>query len=83
MLIMITIRINKHSRNLLKEYGATADISLNKLLDESDKIGQEEIDKTNIGIKEETFERLKEYKLSPHETHADTIYRLLMAQSSR
>lgn len=79
---MITIRINKHSRKLLREYGATADISLNKLLDESEKIEQEEIDKTNIGLKEETFERLKEYKISKYETHADTIYRLLMAQRS-
>lgn len=79
---MKTIQINKHSRKLLREYGATADISLNKLLDISDKIEQEEIDKTNIGLKEETFERLKEYKLSPHETHADTIYRLLMEQMS-
>ena len=79
---MKTIQINKNSRELLKEYGATADISLNKLLDESVRVEQESMDKTNIGIKEETFERLKEYKLSPHETHADTIYRLLMAQKS-
>lgn len=79
---MKTIQINKHSRKLLREYGATADISLNKLLDESEKIEQEEIDKTNIGLKEETFKRLKEYKISKYETHADTIYRLLMAQRS-
>ena len=73
--------INKNSRELLRKYGATADISLNKLLDLSTEIEQEKYEeRTNIGVKDETLERLMKYKLSPHESHADTIFRLLLMQ---
>lgn len=80
---MKTVRINKNSRELLRKYGATADISLNKLMDESMEIEQEIYeDRTNIGVKEETLERLMKYKLSPNESHTDTIFRLLLMQNS-
>ncbi len=74
---MKTIQINRESRNKLRKMGKSADDSVNRLLDLSDKCVWESQDKTNIAISDETFERLIEYKLSPHETHADTIYRLL------
>ena len=78
---MKTIRLNKNSRYLLKEYGSTADDCLNNLLDKSMEIDQESVDQmTNIGIKNETFDRLMKYKLSAHESHADTIFRLLLMQ---
>lgn len=79
---MKTIQINRNSREKLREMGNTADISVNELLDNSEKVEQESLDKINITITDETFERLKEYKISKYETHADTIYRLLMAQRS-
>ena len=75
---MTTIRITKESRDKLKQYGNTLDESLNKLLDASDEIDQEEAtDMTNIRITEDTFNRLMKYKLSPNESHADTVFRLL------
>ena len=79
---MKTIQINRNSREMLRKMGNTADISVNELLNNSEKVEKESLDKINITITDETFERLKEYKLSPHETHADTIYRLLLAQMS-
>lgn len=80
---MKTIQINRNSRELLRGYGATADISLNELLNKSMEVTQESPDDlTNISVKDETFERLMKYKLSPNESHADTIFRLLLMQNS-
>ena len=81
---MTTVKVTLETREKIREYAGddSVDKALNRLFDESDKPDKESsmkyTNKTNIRLSEDTFERLKEYKLSENESHSDTILRLLL-----
>ena len=81
---MTTVKVTLETREKIREYAGdeSVDKALNRLFDESDKPDEASsmkyTNKTNIRLSEDTFERLKEYKLSENESHSDTILRLLL-----
>ena len=81
---MKTVLLNQHTREMFDEYsddGESADATLNRLLDASEilcDVDSMDLTRINIGIHEETFERMKQYKIAPNESHSDTILRLLL-----
>lgn len=79
---MTTVNVTKYVRNLIGEYqdGESVDEALNRLMDSIEQPVQSEVmdlGKTNIVLSQNTFNRLLKYKLSPNESHSDTILRLL------
>ena len=80
---MTTIRIMKQVKELLKnsdDKGALDDklnVLLNKSVKPSHTFESKREDSTNMEIKPETLDRLKEFKLYNTESHSDTIMRLL------
>jgi predicted CopG family antitoxin len=82
---MTTIQVTNETRDRIREYSGkdSVDKALNRLFDESkipvfdESIKSKRKSKTNVSISDETFERLKQYKLYARESHSDTILRLL------
>ena len=80
---MKAIQISVNVRDRLKDSdkNGTLDDRLNLLMDKSEKplvkYQNKKQGRTNLRIKDETLERLKEYKLYATESHSDTILRLL------
>lgn len=80
---MKAIQISVSVRDRLKDSdkNGTLDDRLNLLMDKSEKPSviykSKKQGRTNLRIKDETLERLKEYKLYKTESHSDTILRLL------
>ena len=80
---MTTIQITKEVRELLKDSSnrGAIDDKLNTLMDKSSKpahtFDNKRENRTNIQVRPETLDRLKEFKLYNTESHSDTIMRLL------
>ena len=79
---MKTVGINKGLKKLIEmemKEGETVDDCLNRLMDEAEKPQTVVLDKTktNIGVSEETFNRLVEHRLFSTEIHISVIFRLL------
>lgn len=79
---MKTIGINKGLKKMIEEAsedGESVDMCISRLLDEVKSNNTVELDstRTNIGVSEETFQRLNENKIFSTESHISVIYRLL------
>ena len=86
---MKTIGINKALRDMIDDFskdGETINMSINRLLDTSlvrdlDIDGLHSHVKTNIGLSEDTFNKLKSCRLYDGESSSSVILRLLYAYS--
>ena len=79
---MKTIGINKGLKKMIDEVaddGESVDATLKRLIENAEK-PTEVMDgkRTNIGISEETFDLLNEYKIFSTESHISVIYRLIV-----
>lgn len=77
-----TIGINKGLRSMIEEVakeGESVDETLTRLMDNSDRTQLIALDgtRTNIALSEETFNRLKNYKIFSTESHISVIFRLI------
>ena len=78
---MKTIGVNKGTRDLIEDVaydGESVDETLNRLMDIMDKeVMYLDPARTNINMSDETYERLKSFRMYPSETNMSLIYRLI------
>jgi len=77
-----TIGINTGIKKMIDDAsneGESVEKFLSRLLDEADKVETKEIDtsNTNIGMSEETFNKLNDAKLFSSESYNSIIFRLI------
>ena len=80
-----TIGVTKGLKVMLTEIseeGESINDVLSRLLDEMDKVDTVEVDSTkiNIGLSEDTFQRLNDAKLFSTEAYNSVIFRLIQSQ---
>lgn len=80
---MTTIYIQKHNKNLIKEYGnGTYDEIINQLIKDVGEympiIKHNKTPKSTIRLKQDTINILNELKLYPDESYESVILRLLI-----
>ena len=63
----------------MAEDGETVDQTLSRLMESSDKTDMVELDgqRTNIKLKDKTFDKLKEHRLFSTESNISVIFRLI------
>ena len=79
---MKTVGINKGIKKMIEdmaEDGETVDQTLSRLMESSDKTDMVELDgqRTNIKLKDKTFDKLKEHRLFSTESNISVIFRLI------
>lgn len=79
---MKTVGINKGLKNMIEEVakdGESVDQTLSRLMDNAMKTSFKDLDgtRTNIALSEETFNRLKQYRVFSTESNISVIFRLI------
>ena len=79
---MTTIQIQKHNKELLKEYGdGSFDNRINQLMqDIKEYVPSDVMDTpvTSMRVSEDTIELLKSFRITPKESYENVIVRLLL-----
>ena len=79
---MTTIQIQKHNKELLKEYGdGSFDNRINQLMqDIKEYVPLDVMDTpiTSMRVNEDTIELLKSFRITPKESYENVIVRLLL-----